>query len=113
MTRWLAAIYLSLSFAVSDAAELHGRVVAVADGDTITVLDSAKQQHRIRLAGIDAPEKGQPFADRSRKQLAKGIHGQDVIVEWHKRDRYGRLVGVVITFGHDLNREQIRAGMAW
>jgi len=113
MIRWLATICLSLSVCVLHAAELRGLAVSVADGDTITVLDSANQQHRIRLAGIDAPEKGQPFADRSRLHLAKYVRGQEVIVNWHKRDRYGRLVGSVIAFGHNINLEQVRAGFAW
>jgi endonuclease YncB( thermonuclease family) len=79
----------------------------------ITVLDAAKKQHRIRLAGIDAPERGQPFGSRSREYLAKWIHRQDVVVDWHKRDRYGRIIGIVIAFGHDIGLEQVRGGMAW
>ena len=85
----------------------------MADGDTLTVLDSAKTQHKIRLAGIDAPEKAQPFGDRSKQNLSKWVYRRDVIVEWHKKDRYGRLVGVVLVDGHDVNLEQVRAGFAW
>jgi endonuclease YncB( thermonuclease family) len=113
MIRWLVTFCFAVTLCSANADELHGRVVGVSDGDTITVLDAKKHQHRVRLAGIDAPEKGQPFADRSRQQLVKWIHGQDVLVDWHKRDRYGRLVGVVIAFGHDVGLEQIRAGLAW
>ena len=54
----------------ASAAELHGRIVSVADGDTITILDSAKRQHRIRIAGIDAPERRQGFGNRSRQQTS-------------------------------------------
>lgn len=50
---------------------ISGRVVSVADGDTITVLDANKVQHKIRLAGIDAPEKSQAFGQRSRESLAE------------------------------------------
>jgi endonuclease YncB( thermonuclease family) len=77
------------------AAALLGRVVGVTDGDTITVLDAGKAQHKVRLAGIDAPEKGQPFGDRAKENLARLVFGQDARVDWHKKDRYGRLVGTV------------------
>ncbi len=74
---------------------LLGRVVAIADGDTLTVLDASNAQHKIRLAGIDAPEKAQPFGQRSRQNLGALAFGKDVKVEWNKRDRYGRTVGKV------------------
>lgn len=105
---------LLLIFATSaSAAGLHGRVVSVADGDTITVLDVERMQHSVRLAGIDAPEKGQAFAQTARQHLVERVIGRDVAVEWHKRDRYGRLVGRVIVDGQDVNLEQILAGLAW
>ncbi len=88
-------------------------VVHVADGDTITVLDAGKVQHKVRLAGIDAPEKAQPFGQRSRESLADLVAGRTVIVETHKKDRYGRYVGKVILNSRDVNLEQIRRGMAW
>lgn len=109
----LVTVALLMAVSVASAAELSGRVVTVADGDTITILDAQKAQHRIRLAGIDAPEKGQPFGNRSRENLAERVFKRDVIVEWHKKDRYGRLVGVVLVDGHDVNLEQVRAGFAW
>jgi endonuclease YncB( thermonuclease family) len=56
---------------------LEGRVVSVADGDTVTLLDSNRQQHRIRLAGIDAPEKAQPFGQRSKQHLSNLAFGKD------------------------------------
>jgi endonuclease YncB( thermonuclease family) len=65
---------------------------SVADGDLITVLVSNKEQNRIRLAGIDAPGKGQPFGNASRKKLRELVAGKDVRVEFEKYDRYGRLV---------------------
>src|SRR5258708_39073550 len=72
-----------------------GRVVAIADGDTITVLDSANTQHRIRLAGIDAPESHQAFGDQSRLSLSEMIFGKDVSVSYQKVDQYGRIVGKI------------------
>ena len=88
----IAAILLMLCPSVGLAATIEGRVVGVADGDTITILDSTKTQHRVRLAGIDGPEKKQAFGTRSRENLSKWVYRRDVIVEWHKKDRYGRLV---------------------
>lgn len=67
----------------------------IADGDTITVLDSNKVQHRVRIAGIDAPEKGQPFGNTSRKRLGELVARKEVRVEFNKHDRYVRIVGKV------------------
>jgi len=78
------------------AATLDGRVVGVHDSDTITVLDASRQQHRIRLAGIDAPELKQAFGTRSRQNLSGLVFGKDVAVEWEERDRYKRIVGKVL-----------------
>lgn len=92
---------------------LEGKVVGVADGDTITVLDAQHRQHKIRLAGIDAPEKKQPFGTRSKQNLSALVFGKTVAVEWGKRDRYQRIVGKVLVAGHDASLEQLRAGLAW
>ena len=70
-------------------------------------------QHKVRLAGIDAPERAQPFGQRSRESLEDLVAGRTVIVETHKKDRYGRYVGKVIVNSRDVNLEQIRRGMAW
>jgi endonuclease YncB( thermonuclease family) len=88
-------------------------VVAIADGDTITVLDSSDTQHRIRLAGIDAPESHQAFGEQSRLSLSAMIFGKGVTVTYQKIDQYGRLVGKIVLDGTDINLEQIKAGMAW
>lgn len=92
---------------------LQGKVINVADGDTITVLDDAHTQHKIRLAGIDAPEKRQAFGNASKERLAEQVAGQSVAVEWAKVDRYGRKVGKVLLAGLDCNLEQVKRGMAW
>lgn len=92
---------------------ISGRVVSVSDGDTITVLDGNTVQHKIRLAGIDAPERTQGFGQRSRESLAELVANQAVIVETNKQDRYGRYVGKVLIDGQDVNVEQIRRGLAW
>lgn len=92
---------------------IEGRVVAIADGDTITVLDPDKRQHKIRFDGIDAPEKRQPYGARSRQNLASLIFDRNVRAVCHKRDRYGREVCKVLDDSHDVGLEQIRDGLAW
>lgn len=85
----------------------------IADGDTVTILDSTNTQHRIRLQGIDAPESHQAFGTQSKKSLSDMVFDKDVTVEYDKIDRYGRLVGKIILNGVDVCLEQIKAGMAW
>lgn len=108
-----AALVVFLFCSAPHAETITGRVVAIADGDTITVLDTSNQQHKIRLAGIDAPEKKQPFGERSKQHLSTLTFNKQVTVEWNKQDRYGRTVGKVMVNGVDANLEQIKAGMAW
>ena len=118
----LSAFTFSVSCLAGDV--IQGRVVSVSDGDTITVLDADHQQHKIRLSGIDAPEKAQPFGQRSKENLSQLIFGRDVTVEWRKKDRYGRTVGKVMVAEPacreaacpkilDACHAQIVAGMAW
>ncbi len=114
---WTARV-IALCFLVSvsiaaSADTLTGKVVKVADGDSITVLDSTNTQRRIRFQGIDAPERGQPYGNASRKHLASLVAGKTVTVKWDKRDRYRRIVGFVIVDGKDINLVQLKAGMAW
>ena len=92
---------------------LTGRVVRIADGDTVTVLDATNTQHRVRLQGIDAPESHQAFGTQSKKSLSDMIFDQDVTVIYDKMDQYGRLVGKILLEGKDVNLEQVKAGMAW
>ena len=74
---------------------VEGRVVGVSDGDTITVLDSTKTQHKIRLAGIDAPEKSQAFGNLAKQRMADMVFAKEVRVDARKTDRYGRTIGRV------------------
>ena len=97
----------------TSSSDVVGRVVKVSDGDTITVLDSSKTQHKIRLQGIDAPEKSQAFGNASRKFLAGLVANHEVRVAWSKRDRYQRILGTVFVDGKDANLEMLKAGMAW
>ena len=99
--------------AAAQAGELRGRVVGVIDGDTMDVLDARRQQYRIRLAEIDAPEKGQPFGQQSKQSLSDLCFGRDAVIEDKSRDRYGRVIGRVSCAGIDASVEQVRRGMAW
>lgn len=109
-----ALLCLVLALACTAYAEtVTGRVVGVADGDTITVLDADKVQHKIRLAGIDAPEKKQSFGNRSKESLSDLVFDKTVNVETEKRDRYGRQIGKVLVNGQDVNLVQVERGMAW
>ena len=88
-------VFLLLLACSVQAETLTGRVVGIADGDTIAVFDANRQQHKIRLQGIDAPEKAQPFGQRSKESLSRMVFGKDVRVEYGKRDKYKRIVGMV------------------
>lgn len=92
---------------------LQGLVVRVSDGDSITVLDADKRQHKIRLQGIDAPEKKQAFGQKSKESLANMVYQKTVEVHWRKKDRYGRTIGQVVSGGVDVCLEQVKRGMAW
>jgi endonuclease YncB( thermonuclease family) len=100
-------------FTHADSGEISGVVVGVADGDTITVLDAAQQQHKIRFAFIDAPEKAQPYGQRAKQSLAERVYRQTVKVDVVEKDRYGRLVGRVWQGATDVNLAQLKDGYAW
>ena len=89
-----------------------GKVVSVADGDTITVLLD-KQQHRIRLEGIDAPEGHQDFGSKAKKVLSDKVFGKDVLVKWTRRDKYRRILGHIYLGDRFINLELVQEGMAW
>ena len=86
---------------------LHLRVVGVHDGDTLTGLDEAKTQFKIRLDAIDAPEIKQPFGQASKKALADKVFGKDVVVVAKTKDRYGRTVGHIMLGNRDINLEML------
>lgn len=106
-------LLIALVVSSASAEQLTGRVVSIADGDTVTVLDASNQQHKIRLAGIDSPEKKQPYGERSKQHLASLVFNRTVTVDWEKTDRYQRIVGKILVNGSDANLEQLKAGLAW
>lgn len=122
MIRCLLVLCLLLASAPLRADTLAGRVIAVADGDTITIRDGGRNRHRVWLAGIDAPKSKQPFAQASKQHLSNLVSGKDVSIAWSSRDRYGRLIGKVTLAAPDCpgcaptldaGLVQLEAGMAW
>lgn len=115
---WLPLVLLASLVLVSCGREVRrtpfeGRVVGVADGDTVTVLHRGAQV-RVRLHGIDCPERGQPFSTRAKRLTSDLAFGRTVTVIPKRQDRYRRLVAeVVLPDGRSLNRELVGAGMAW
>jgi len=96
-----------------NAEVLNGTVVGISDGDTITVLDKLSKEHKVRLMGIDAPEKSQAFGREARQTLSNYIYKKEVSVEYKKLDKYKRIVGKVKLDGQDICLQMIRDGMAW
>ena len=108
----LTAVLLFLVLAGPTLAE-QLKVVSISDGDTFTGLDSQNRQVKVRLHGIDAPEKAQAFGNVSRKALGDLIEGKVVEVQQVDKDRYGRVVANVHIGGTHVNRELVAKGLAW
>jgi endonuclease YncB( thermonuclease family) len=105
--------FACLPAVAADPPPFAGKVVSVHDGDTLTVLDASNVQHKVRLHGIDAPERRQPFGTKARERLAELTHGKSVRVLPVDRDRYGRTVARIEVEGQDVNRQMIADGLAW
>lgn len=100
------------SFAVH-AEILTGIIIGISDGDTVTLLDPNQRRYKIRLTGIDAPEKKMPYGQRSKEHLSDLIFSKDVQVETEKLDRYGRTLGKILLDHKDINLAMSQAGQAW
>ena len=111
MTRTLLLLLLTTwgSFALAD---FTGKVVGISDGDTITVLNG-KEQVKVRLDGIDCPEKGQPWGTKAKQATAKVCFGKVVTVIEKDTDRYGRTIGVIERGGENVNLALVQEGYAW
>lgn len=109
----LAFLVLVVFQSAAHPSEIVGKVVGVMDGDTVEVLSPQKEVHRIRVMGIDAPEKGQPFGQSAKRLMSDMAFAQVATVTWRKRDRYGRIVGKVVVRGKDVGLAMVRGGMAW
>jgi endonuclease YncB( thermonuclease family) len=121
LIRIIALALLILGTSIANAQVLTGYVVSISDGDTLTLLVE-RQQHRIRIAGIDAPEHFQPYGNRSRTNLSRYAFNQDAKAECYKHDIYGRDVCTVWVRPYgcrdckltlDVGLAQVTDGMAW
>ena len=92
---------------------LVGRIVGVTDGDTVTLLDDNKTQHKIRLKHIDTPESNQDFGSQAKKALSNKVFNRLARVEWTEKDRYGRTLGDIFIDDRWINKELITDGYAW
>ena len=111
--RLLLPLSLTLCLASGASADFSGEVVGVIDGDTVDVMHNGRSE-RIRLHGIDAPEKSQAFGRSSKRAASDLAYGEDVTVIEHGRDRYGRTLGeVILPDDRSLNQELVRSGHAW
>jgi len=98
---------------LTKGSQIEGRVVGVADGDTITILDADKKQYKLRLAYIDAPEKAMPFGQAAKSNLSDLVFEQQVTAHIDDVDRYGRGVARISKAEQDINLAQVNAGFAW
>ncbi|HWU34112.1 MAG TPA: thermonuclease family protein [Methylovorus sp.] len=99
--------------ALTAHADVSGKVVYIADGDTLTIKTVDKLTYKVRLQGIDAPEKAQAFGNKSKQALAECARGKEAMIENQESDQYGRLLGKVWVDGNDCNLRQLKLGMAW
>jgi endonuclease YncB( thermonuclease family) len=110
---FLFATLCVLLASTANAETLTGRVVKVADGDTLTLLDASNVPHKIRISGIDAPERKQAFDTASKKNMSALASGKEAEAICYKRDRYKRLICTVYVNREDVALAQLDAGLAW
>ncbi|MEN3111347.1 thermonuclease family protein [Uliginosibacterium paludis] len=112
--KWLRSAFLVLlaAFCQVAAADFSGKVVGVSDGDTLSVMRRGTAV-KVRIAGIDAPERNQPWGQQSKQALASTVFGRTVEIDQRKKDRYGRTLGRVLIGGEDVGLQLIRKGFAW
>lgn len=113
MTKKLFFIICLFCFYFSSNAQLRGKIVKITDGDTVFLLDSANNQHKIRLDGIDCPERGQDFGTKATNFTRELCAGKYVYVEVKGYDRYKRILGIVLIDIINLNEELLKSGLAW
>ncbi len=109
---FLSVVFLA-PYSSALAESIHGRVISVADGDTITILTEQKEQIKVRLTEIDAPEKDQPYGHKSKQALSDLVFKKDVNVSSNSKDRYGRTLGRVFVNDKDVNLYMVANGYAW
>ncbi len=98
---------------LAKGALLHGQVVQVADGDTVTLVDGQQREYKLRLAYIDAPEKAMPHGEAAKRHLSELVQRQTVQAHIDDVDSYGRGVARIVKDGQDVNYAQLAKGYAW
>ena len=88
------------------------RVLSVSDGDTVTINDHGEKR-KLRLYGIDAPEKDQEYGMESRQYLYDRIQGKDINIDFISKDRYGRDISIIYINGENINETMVKEGYAW
>ena len=107
---WSTVVVL---WAAPALADFSGQVVSVLDGDTIEVLHN-QHPERIRLSGIDCPEKGQAYGQKAKHATSALAFGKDVTIQTHGHDKYKRTIGeVILPDGMNLNQELVKQGWCW
>lgn len=113
MVQRVLFLVLLLLFNGGEAYPFTGEVVSVLDGDTIDVLHNGKAE-RIRLHGIDCPEKGQPYGNQAKRATSTLIFAQHVTLQIHGRDKYGRILAeVLLADGTNVNHTLVKDGWCW
>ena len=98
---------------IVSATTITAKVVRVLDGDTIEVLHN-QHPERIRLSGIDCPEKGQAFGKKAKQAASELAFGKEVTVQTYGHDKYTRTIGdVILPDGMNLNQELVKQGWCW
>lgn len=113
MSKPLNTLHCHLPPLAADPTTSAGKVAALSDGDTITVLHATITKQKVRPTGIDAPEKAQVFGTKAREALVALVFGKGVTVTVVDKDRYGRWVGKVRPGDTDVNTNMVRDGYAW
>jgi len=103
---------ISLTLSAKEST-LTGKVVGVTDGDTITLLDGSNTQYKIRLYGIDTPEKNQAFGMKAKQALSTKVFAKSVKVIVTTKDRYGRYIGKIYLDNDYINLKMVQEGWAW
>ena len=111
-TLWAFIFLLTSFWGHAYGESFSGRVVGIIDGDTIDVM-RAGEMIRLRLQGINTPERGEPFYQKAKNHLAELVHGKTVVVKLNGKTTHGRDVGKVYVNGVDVNYLQVKEGYAW
>ena len=107
-------LWVFLSSSSAYAASFHAKVIHITDGDTITVLNDTNEHVKIRLKGIDCPEKAQAYGNKAKQFTKELVAGKTAIIQAYDQDKYGRTIGdVILEDGRNLSQELVKEGYAW